>query len=267
MNIFKLVVDAYNLSEEESKQLFQCNDKELVEILRGDQKPSQSRICYISEKYNISLELIMNSKQMNKNDQKVLKELTVMAQKTINDRAESFYNDLINHGIDFIQKDKLHEIYDMNDDSIIISNVIVRDNYALYNFVKRTGKKVKPGGFKLNPLRQYDKDIVIDSWETAENVVFSLYKNGILKDTDFRKLVLDVDLSALTKEEANVLLKKYLNGTIEFDPHKIIILINNGAYVEKLAYVTLNDGIVENHYEKDVFTTMMLKKYCEEVIQ
>ena len=267
MNIFKLVVDAYQLSDDDAKELFQCDDLTLAKILDGIEKPCLDGIYKLSKKYDISLDLVMNSEATNKKDQAIINSLNDMIEKNNIKKAEDyFYSELVRRGINCISRDKVSEIYDAKNDLIKISAVIVKDNYALYNYVKSTGKNVSPGGYKLNPLRQ-SKDNIIDSWDMAENVVFILFKNGNLKDKGFNNVILDLDLNVLSTEEANSILKKYQNGTFEFNARNILILINKGACIERFAYTETNSiGNAIDHYEKDVFATLLLKKYCEELL-
>ncbi len=268
MNIYKLVVEAYQLSNEQAKELFKCDETTLVKILDGIEKPSLDGIYNLSKKYDISLDLIMDLESTSKKDQQVLDGLLSRIEKNQRIKAEDeFYNDLIKHRIGCVSRDKLDDVYDSKSNTINIVGVIVKDNYNLYKYVKSKGLGVLPGGYKLNPLRQNDKDNIIDTWDKADNAVFTLFKSGVLKDKGFNNVVLDLSISNLSIEEANEILKKYQDGTLKFDPRHVLILINNGAYIKKFAGTTINSvGFTEDHWEKDVFATLMLKKYCEDIL-
>ena len=49
MNIFKLVVEAYQLSNEQAKELFKCDETTLIKILDGIEKPSLDGIYNLSK--------------------------------------------------------------------------------------------------------------------------------------------------------------------------------------------------------------------------
>lgn len=268
MNIFKLVVDAYQLSEKDAKELFKCDDLLFKKILDGNEKPSLDGIYNLSQKYGITLDLIMKPEKANKKDQAILDDLNLRIKKIKMSKAEDeFYKKLLKNKITCISRNKITDIYDSENNKINIAGVIVKDNYELYKFVKSLGLDVKPGGYKINPLEEYSKGNIIDSWDKAENTVFSLSKSGILKDKGFKNMVLDLNIGGLSVEEANEILKKYQNGTIAFNPRHVLVLINNGAYVQRFAGTTIdNAGFAVDHWEKDVFQTLLLKKYCEDNI-
>jgi len=191
----------------------------------------------------------------------------MIEKNNIRKAEDSFYNELIKHGINCITRNKVFEIYDAKKDAVNISHIIIKDNYLLYKYVKSTGKSINPGGVRLDSLKISDRENIIKTWDMADNLVFSLFKKGLLKDKGFNNMALDVDLTGLSIEEANAILKKYQNGTFEFNARNVLMLINNGAYIQRLAYTETNAvGNTINHYENDVFSTLMLKKYCEDIL-
>ena len=268
-NIFALIVEAERLSNEKAMELFDCNEEGLKKILAGEEKPGVKGLYNVNRLYGVSMALMMDGEPNDATDRVVIDQMKAkLAQSHSIARGDEFYQKLVDLGIKSIDREHLFEIYDQDKDLVNISGLIVRDNYELYQAVKSLNVALRPGGYRLNPLREHPEENRVADWHQADTAMRMLFLNGHLRDKNFNKLFAEIQIEKLSLEKACDFLSFYQSGRLEFDPQMVLRLINQGALVIKVASTEVDNwGRVVNHYEKDVFATLLLKDYCEKLLK
>lgn len=268
-NIFALIVEAERLSEEKAMELFDCDAEHLKKIVEGEEKPGVKGLYNVNRHYGVSMGLMMDGEPSDATDRVVIEQMkTQLAQSHSVARGDEFYQKLVDLGIKCIDREHLFEIYDQDKDLVNISGLIVRDNYELYQAVKSLGVALRPGGYRLNPLREHPEENRVADWHQADSAMRALFLNGHLRDRDFNKLFNEIQIEKLSLEKACDMLSFYQAGRLEFDPSMVLRLIDHGAVIIRVvAHEIDNWGRPIDRYERDVFTTMLLKEYCEKLLK
>lgn len=258
-NIFKLIVDAEELSDEDAMSLFDCDKKTLKQILSGNKTPDLNGVYNINKKYEISLELMIKGKESNSKDEKIIKTLE---SKISSHKKDLLFNDFVKgikkNGFS-LSEEQICKIYNAKDDCIYVDNLIEINDYKLYTFVKSLNKTVLKGQIGFSPRTI--------NWNEADKIVLNLFIEDKLMF--WGEIVQTLDFSTLSNEEINGLFKKYQYGQLPFDPQKILKLIELGARitrVENVTYSSANENI-NLITQGDSFTMILLKQYCENLIK
>ena len=268
-NIFALIVEAERLSDEKAMALFDCDAESLKKIIAGEEKPGVKGLYNVNRQYGVSMALMMDGEPSDATDRVVMEQFkSQLAQSHSIARGDAFYQKLVDLGIHSIDREHLFEIYDQDKDLVNISGLIVRDNYELYQAVKSLGVALRPGGYRLNPLREHPEENRVADWHQADSAMRVLFLNGHLHDRDFNKLFAEIQIEKLSLEKACDMLSFYQAGRLEFDPAMVLRLIEHGAVIVRVASTEVDNwGRVVNRYEKDIFATMLLKEYCEKLLK